>query len=133
MWDHLATIRKYHDDIMLHLSAGNEVNWSNVETLFSTLEERMKTTPSMNFDYEYDQIVSYGELISTAIISSFYQSIGLENKWIDIRKSLITDDMYREANINWAISEKKISATFDLSFQRRFIDVGSPGYHSKIS
>ncbi len=127
MWDHLATIRKYHDDIMLHLSAGNEVNWSNVETLFSTLEERMKTTPSMNFDYEYDQVVSYGELISTAIISSFYQSIGLENKWIDIRKSLITDDMYREANINWEISEKKISATFDLSQNQLFITQGFLG------
>lgn len=127
MKEHFNTIRKYHNDIMLHLSAGNKVDWSNVEDLFATLEERMQISPSMNFDYEYDQIVSYGELISTAIISSFYQATGLTNTWIDIRKCLITDTTHREANINWELSEKQISSTFDLTKHELFITQGFLG------
>ena len=99
---------------MLHLSAGNKPDWSDVDALFSALENRLEIVPSMNFDYEYDQIVSFGELLSTAIVSSYYKAVGLANKWIDIRKYLITDDTYREANINWTLSEKQIKKAFGL-------------------
>lgn len=107
-------IKNYHIDIMSQLSDGTHADWSNVNALFTALDSRLKASPSMNFDFEYDQIVSYGELISTAIISSFYNSIGLTNNWIDIRKSLITDNTYREANILWDLSEKQVQKTFDL-------------------
>jgi aspartate kinase len=112
--EHFRKIKKYHNDIMSHLSSKNKIDWSDVDKLFSGLESRLKVTPSMNFDYEYDQVVSYGELLSTTIISSFYNAIGLTNKWIDIRKCLITDNMYREANINRELSEEQIKKAFDL-------------------
>ncbi|HBL74621.1 MAG: hypothetical protein A2W90_00120 [Bacteroidetes bacterium GWF2_42_66] len=125
--DILGKIRQYHDDIMLQLANGQQVDYSSVDHLFCTLEDRLNTPPSMNFDYEYDQIVSYGELVSTAIISSFYNSIGLTNQWIDIRKSLITDDTYRDANINWPLSEKQVKKTFDSATHELIITQGFLG------
>lgn len=110
--DVFETIKNYHLGIMMQLGDGKKVDWTIVDTLFDALEERITNAPSMNFDYEYDQVVSYGELISTAIISSFYNSIGLSNKWVDIRKCLITDNTYRDANINWTLSEMQVKNAF---------------------
>ena len=127
MTDILGKIRQYHDNIMLQLAAGRKIDYSNVDHLFCTLENRLDTAPSMNFDYEYDQIVSYGELVSTAIISSFYNSAGLTNHWIDIRQCLITDDTYRDANINWALSEKQVKKVFDNAVHELIITQGFLG------
>lgn len=121
------TIKSYHFEIMKQLANGNKVDWTIVDTLFDTLEERICDAPSMNFDYEYDQVVSYGELISTAIISSFYNSIGLSNKWIDIRKCLITDNTYRDANVNWTLSEMQVKNAFKLGINEIIITQGFLG------
>ncbi|MDX9882761.1 MAG: aspartate kinase [Prolixibacteraceae bacterium] len=125
--DILETVRKYHDGIMQQLAEGHPVDYSQVDILFRTLEDRLDTAPSMNFDYEYDQVVSYGELISTAIISSFYNSTGLDNQWIDIRKYLITDDIYRDAAINWELSEKQVKKAFDCKKNELIITQGFLG------
>ena len=121
------SIKNYHLNIMTQLADGKKVDWSIVDALFDALETRMKNSPSMNFDYEYDQVVSYGELISTAIISSFYNSIGLSNKWIDIRKCLITDNTYRDANINWTLSEMQVKNAFKLEQNELIITQGFLG------
>ena len=41
----------------------------------------LKQNVSLNFDYEYDQLVAFGELLSTQIISLYFNKIGLKNKW----------------------------------------------------
>lgn len=69
------------------------------------MEERIEGNLSLNFDYEYDQLVSYGELISTSLISAYFNKCGLQNRWVDIRQCLRTDGTYREATVDWKWSE----------------------------
>src|SRR5688572_17814315 len=38
-----------------------------------------------------DRIVSYGELLSSQIISAYLSSIDVKNAWVDARKLIITD------------------------------------------
>jgi len=81
-------------------------------SLFENLREILKNEPSLCYDYEYDRIVSFGELFSTTIISEYLKNKGKNNKFIDIRKCLITDENYRNANVNWELSKKLCKQIF---------------------
>lgn len=51
--------------------------------------------------FQYDQIVSIGEMLSTKIISAYLKSQGLENEWVDARDLIRTDNNYQDAKIDW--------------------------------
>jgi aspartate kinase len=90
----------YHRGIMdgLELSAEGR---RRAEVLMLELRQRLSVPPSDNFDFDYDQIVSYGELISTAIVTAFLESQGVVNRWCDARGLIRTDHCYREGRVEW--------------------------------
>ncbi len=49
-----------------------------------------------------DRMVSYGELVSSQIISAYFNSVGLKNEWIDVRKWIITDSSFTKANVHFS-------------------------------
>ncbi|QZT36598.1 aspartate kinase [Halosquirtibacter xylanolyticus] len=83
-----------------------------IDQLFEQLAQRIEEVPSMNFDYEYDQIVSFGEILSTTLISEYLNFVGVKNSWIDIRPVLRTSENYREGNVDWNISSQNIQKQF---------------------
>jgi len=124
--DILSSIKEYHQQVMNDLELA-EKNSVRVIELFEQLGKRLYRTPSLHFDYEYDQIVCYGELISTAIISGFLNQCGLTNKWIDIRESLRTDETYREAVVDWKWSAMLINNSFNFNQVGLYITQGFIG------
>src|SRR5690606_31218512 len=68
---------------------------------FEQIEDFLLKNKSPNYDYVYDQIISYGELLSSQILSSYLSTKNLKNEWIDIRDYIKTDSSYREANVEW--------------------------------
>jgi len=76
--------------------------------LFGELEGHLFTPPSLNYDFDYDQIVSFGELISTTIISEFLESEGFNCQWFDVRDMIRTDGNWREGKVDWETSERLI-------------------------
>jgi len=80
-----------------------------LKDFFTEAEWLLHDKPVRSFDYYYDQIVCVGELISTAIISSYLNEIGIENKWMDVRDIIRTDDNFRDANVDWSFTEHKIN------------------------
>ena len=80
-----------------------------VEELFGLLSGFMAINKSKDYDYIYDQIVSYGELLSTKIVSSYFNNINLNNKWLDVRTIIKTDTNYRDASVNWKLTQQNIS------------------------
>ncbi|HVF96365.1 MAG TPA: hypothetical protein VM871_03545, partial [Flavisolibacter sp.] len=52
-------------------------------------------------DRTRDRLVSYGELISSKIISAFFSSEGLTNEWLDAQKMIVTDSRHTKANVNF--------------------------------
>lgn len=69
----------------------------------------LEKNKSKRYGFNYDQIVSIGEFISTKILSHYLNEIGVENKWLDARDYIITDDNYREASVNWEKTERKLN------------------------
>jgi len=124
--DILESIKNDHQQIMDELGL-TETSAARVYELFDQLRKRLDRTPSLHFDYEYDQLVCYGELISTAIISAFFCQNGQSNKWIDIRESLRTDETYREAVIDWKWSEMLINNSFNFQQHDLYITQGFIG------
>lgn len=119
-------IKEYHQGIIRDLAIDGS-NLAQVNKLFGQLEERLQQTPSLQFDYEYDQMVCYGELISTAIISAFFNQNGLANKWMDIRESLRTDETYREALVDWSWSAMLVNNNFSYNGTDLYVTQGFIG------
>lgn len=59
-----------------------------------------------SFDYYYDQIVAVGELMSTLLISYVLQEAGVAAHWLDVRDLLRTDSNFRDAAVDWEVSQK---------------------------
>lgn len=115
-------LRKYHFDIINELFVNQEdVVFDKVGKLFEQLYTYLQKEPTLDYDFDYDQIVSFGELISTTIVSEYLRLSGSPNKWIDIRTCLKTDNTYREGKIDWELSQKLVPQTF--SFNNTFVYV----------
>jgi len=77
--------------------------------LFYELEYFLNHNKSPNYNFVYDQIVSYGELISTTILSHYMNFMGIKTNWIDVRNFIKTDATYRDAEVDWDLTQKNIS------------------------
>ena len=101
-------IREFHFDI-LHRLFPDEENpvFPEVESLFEKLKDYLqKGHPSSggkkgSYDFEYDQIVSYGELVSTSIIHHALVLQGIVSRLFDVRTLVRTDSSYRDAIVDW--------------------------------
>lgn len=106
---------------------GDKGTPDSVSGLFTELEGKLKKIPSLDYDFEYDQIICYGELVSTQIVSEYLNIIGTENQWIDIRNCLRTDDRYRDATVDWELTEELVPEIFNFENQRIYLTQGFIG------
>lgn len=112
----LQEVKKYHNEILLDLFENvNHQAFKKVNTLFDELNSFLKTNKSPDYNFVYDQVISFGELLSTTIISEYLNTIGLKNNWIDVRTQIKTDNYYRRANVNWGDTQRRISSNFNAS------------------
>lgn len=115
-------MQQYHCNIIDHLFvADNESSvaraisreahrktMEKVNLYFELLRMRMETSVT-NYNFDYDQTVSFGELISTTIISEYLNFIGIANRWMDVREIIRTDANYREGHVDWNATKLRIS------------------------
>ncbi len=76
-----------------------------LDELLQQLRDNLHSFRSESYDLSYDQIVSFGELISTTIIADYLNHIGLDCDYVDARKIIRTDDTFREGNIDWVATQ----------------------------
>ena len=69
--------------------------------IFDETEVLFSKKLSKNYHFEYDRIVSYGEILSSLIIYEFLKSRKFNCKFEDIRKIILTDSAHCEAKIKW--------------------------------
>lgn len=106
----LQEVRKYHNQILLELfdDENHEVFYA-VNSHFADLEYFLRSNKSPNYNFVYDQVVSYGEIVSTTIVSHYFNEKGLSNQWVDVRNLIKTDATYRDALVDWDQTQKRIS------------------------
>lgn len=103
-------VKKYHNQILLDLFE-DEKNavFADINSLFAELDHFLSQNKSPNYNFVYDQVVSYGELISTTIISHYMSFMGIKTQWLDVRNFIKTDNNYRDATVDWDLTQKTIS------------------------
>ncbi len=116
------------DQISFFIDEIKKMHFKLIENLFKDIDEELKSklgkifyelnnfidsNKNMNYSYVYDQIVSNGELLSTIIIHNYLKNNGLKNSWLDSRICIKTDSYYRDSNLDWIETEKKINTHVD--------------------
>lgn len=103
-------VKKYHNQVLLDLFEDDKNPvFTAVQAHFIELEYFLSHNKSPNYDFVYDQVVSYGELISTTILAHFMNHMGIKTNWIDVRNFIKTDSNYRDATVDWDLTHKNIS------------------------
>ncbi|MVT08699.1 aspartate kinase [Chitinophaga tropicalis] len=106
----LSNIEQQHLEIAEKL-LGNRENplFDQLQQFFTEAEWTLGEKPVRSYDYYYDQLVSLGELLSTAIVSAYFNQAAINNTWVDVRDVFRTDDTFREANINWEVTQQQVN------------------------
>ena len=119
-----------NDRLQFHLAILNELFTENhfsiyteVENIFENLKNKFDQPRSSNFDFEYDQIVSLGEVISTLIVTAFLREEGHSVTWADSRQLIRTNNTYREGLVDWDVTENLINTKFLPEFKKFDIQV----------
>ena len=113
-------VKTYHFGIINELFSETELASINkINVLFENLQAYLQKPASLNYEFEYDQIVAFGELISTTILSEYLRTKGVKNQWIDIRRYLKTNDTFGEAKVDWELSRQLLPTAF--TFHDTFI------------
>lgn len=126
-WQQLELIKKYHNQIMDDLFETTDLIFAEIDSMIQNIEDRLDRHPSMDFDFEYDQLIGYGELISTKIISAYLNKVGIKNRWMDARFCLRTDSKWRDASIDWELSEKLVKEAYTFEDETIYVTQGFIG------
>lgn len=106
-------IRAYHEAIVAGLF-GAGAALPKVEELFGQLRGIVAGEASEAYDFEYDRVISFGELISTAIVTAFLER-SITAHWVDVRNCLRSDDDFRKAHIDQQISGELCRKAFTFA------------------
>ena len=110
----LSFIEEYHKNIMRALFDKEDAIYKDVAILFGELGWFLARNTSRRYNYVYDQIICFGELLSTRIVSAYLEKVGQENVWFDVRNFIKTDSNYRDAKVDWELTGDIISAKVDV-------------------
>ena len=100
-------LEDYHREIASALLPDNKDVQDDISAILSRFDEvtHHLLTSNADYNYSYDQMVSFGEIISTTIIANYLNHLGINTLWEDARKIIITDDHYREGHVDWTFTE----------------------------
>lgn len=113
----LEDLRKCHGDIARDLFEDASKVVDDINNTLVEVEWALDDPDGLDRHFQYDQIVSIGEMLSTKIISAYLSSEGLVNEWIDARDLIRTDNNYQDAKIEWdetrTMSSERIGKAFE--------------------
>ena len=105
----LSSLQKQHYDIMDELFENGHVIYDEINDTFEELNWILEEEPVEQYDYLYDQVVSFGEFLSSKIMAAYLNDQKLPTTWLDVRDCIQTDNSYREAIVDWELSSQRIT------------------------
>ena len=132
----LNEVFNFHNKILEGLFNDNkEQIFYDVKEVFENLRIFLKRNKSPDYSFVYDQVVSFGEILSTKIINSYLNYSNIKCHWIDARELIKTDSKYRDANLNWEITKHSISKNINtklLNITQGFIASDSNNFSTTL-
>jgi len=105
-------LKDYHEDIAKELLADQaDPLLTDLHDLWVELNWILEDEPHPNYNYHYDQIIVFGEIASTKIVSAYLAKANIRHQWMDARSMIKTDTEFREARILWDSTQEAINNT----------------------
>ena len=127
----LAEVESYHIKIINEIFIHPENGIWAIEPVFAELKSIINNGVGDDYDRWYDRLVSYGEIISTKIVSAYLSETGIDNSWLDLRGLIVTDSNFREANVRMNESQIRLQQAADFTKNRIYIGQGFIGANIK--
>lgn len=128
LWDNFDKLKKEHLEIAHQLfKTVCPQKVADIEAVFNDLFNVLSAKPTDCYNFHYDQIVSFGEILSTKIISIYLNAVGVSNQWVDIRTVLRTDSNFREGNVDFKTSKTLCQDAFSPNTDTIFVTQGFIG------
>jgi len=89
--------------------------FNKILKLINELQLFVESNKSKDHAFVYDQVVSFGELMSTTIISEYLSENNCNNTFLDVRNCIKTNTNYRDALVDWEQTQKNILAEVNKS------------------
>ena len=126
--DMLKVVKDFHVNLVSELfpETNASIN-TELEETFIDFEKLIAEETSFEKDFEYDKIVSMGEIISSKIVYAYLKTIGINIHWVDIRTCLRTDETFRDAKIDFEASTNLINEAFKKEMGNKYITQGFIG------
>lgn len=105
----LAEIEFQHQQIVTELFGSSSSTLQQLKEKFNLARVFLDTNRSSNYDFVYDQVVSVGEFVSSLILSRYLDQVGISNQLLDAREYIKASSEYREAGVDWALTQERIS------------------------
>ena len=102
----LLKIEKEHYSILEEL-VGPGMGEEILAPQFAELRHQISGRLKGSYDFCYDQLVSYGEILSTRIVYAYLAKEGVDIAWLDARQLVATDSNFREAGVNLEETERR--------------------------
>lgn len=124
----IQNLLDYHHSLALELFKDpSHIVFQDIRKKINYLKDFLNNKAGLNFDSDYDQVVSVGELLSTCIVSSYLNDLGIENTLVDARDIIITNDKFKNAEVIWDLTELKINNIIHSENSRIWITQGFIG------
>ena len=127
-------LKEYHNQIIKELFANGGDTSAAVDNRFEELKQCVCSFKRDDYNLLYDAVVSYGEKLSTLIVSAYLNSKGINNKLVKAYEVIKTDSNHRDANVCWDETQKQVDEVlspllneYDLVITQGFIAGGSDG------
>jgi len=132
----ISQLRINHKAILSDLFDGTQHTiFEKIDAIFDDLNLLLQRNKSPKYDYIYDQVVSYGEIISTTILSAYFEYQGVSNEWLDARNLIKTDSTYRDAKVDWEETQKAILSSINkkkLTITQGFIGADTNNFTTTL-
>ena len=114
-------MKAFHDEVLKELFEEGDDIFDQVNDILVEIEWVIEDEPQESFDYLYDQIVSIGEFLSTQVVSAYLNKVNLQTTWLDARDVILTDNTYREAQVDWKATVKNANKKVPALLEKGFV------------
>ena len=117
-------VRDFHFEVLHKLFCDKKQPvYKALETEFVLLQGYLRkghlhAAKIKDYNFEYDQVVSFGEKFASLIMHHYLVFCGMKSKLFDAQKIIRTDSSFRDARVDWPATSRKIRSSMNAWFSR---------------
>ncbi|PVX51007.1 aspartate kinase [Balneicella halophila] len=131
----LEKLKSEFTAVASELFPANSIIYDKIDSLFTEMESKLIEYKDKPYNFLYDQVVSYGELITAELIASYLADEGFDNTLLSATEYIVTDGTYRDATVNWSKTcenIKKLAGRETFFITQGFIAGNELGYTTTL-